>query len=262
VETLEGRALMSEFGVERPHATIVARTGRPLLSAVNSAALQAIFNALGGGPGSEFIKLIQSEVRNPLGVAAEFSSGAISQYSIKGFVIKKTNWQAQYTGFPHDTSSLTAGGAVVLKKKQIELGAIVRGPFTTYPGTTEIVFGLNRGAGQKLGPHYAGRPGIMPDALVTVTVGPYGQKNSATITDLTTGSTQSINSPVISVAGPTVRILLNASQLPSEGFRLSQYTFAAWTETQPDAPIQDVGSFVPEDSMIPIGVETNVKPTI
>jgi hypothetical protein len=265
VEALEGRALMTGFGVERPHAAraaIVARTGQPLLSSINSAALHAIFSALGGGPGSEFIKLIQSQVRNPLGIAAGFSSGAISQYSIKGFVIKKTNWQAQYTGFPHDPLALTAGGGVVLKKKRIELGAIVRGPFTTYPGTTEIVFALNRGAGQRLGPYYASRPGITPDALVTVTVGPYGQNDSATITDLTSGSTQPIGSFVISVAGPTVRILLDASQLPSEGFKLSQYTFAVWTETQTDAPIQDVGSFVPEDSMIPIGVETNLKPTI
>jgi hypothetical protein len=233
-----------------------------MLSAINSAALNAIFAAMGGGPGHEFTTLIQREVRNPLGIAEGFSSGAISQYSIRGLVIKKTNWQSQYTGFPHDPLSLTAGGAVVLKKKKIELGAIVRGPFTTYPGTTQIVFAINRGAGQRLGPFFPSRPGITPDALVTVTVGPYGQNNSATITDLTTGTTQPISSPTISVQGPTVRILLDASQLPSEGFKLSQYTFAVWTETEPNAPIQDVGSFAPEGSMIPIGVETNVGPTI
>ncbi len=95
-----------------------------------------------------------------------------------------------------------------------------------------------------------------------MTVGPYGQNNSATITDLTTGSTQTISSPVIRVAGPTVRILLNASQLPSEGFALKHYTFAVWAALEPNAPFQDVGSFVPEDSMIPIGVEPNVNPTL
>jgi hypothetical protein len=67
---------------------------------------------------------------------------------------------------------------------------------------------------------------------------------------------------VIRVAGSTLRVLLNTSQLPSEGFALKQDTFAVWTETQPHAPIQDVGSFVPEDSMIPIGIETNLKPTL
>ena len=115
---------------------------------------------------------------------------------------------------------------------------------------------------QRLGPYFASRSGITPDALVAVTVGPYGRNNSATITDLTTGTTQPIASPDISVAGPTVRILLDTSQLPSEGFKLSRYTFAVWTETQPNAPIQDVGSFVPEDSMVLIGVETNVGATL
>ena len=31
------------------------------------------------------------------------------------------------------------------------------------------------------------------------------------------------------------------------GLPIQKYTFAIWTETQPGAGIQDVGSFVPED---------------
>ena len=65
-------------------------------------------------------------------------------------VFKTADWQPGYTGFPHDPLSLTVAGAVVLKNKKIELGAIVRGPFTTYPGTTDIVFAINRGAGPPL----------------------------------------------------------------------------------------------------------------
>ncbi len=264
MESLERRALLTGIGPHSPRAegaALVARIGHEPLSAVNSAALNAIFAAMGGGPGSEFIKLIQKEVRNPLGVAEGFSSRAISQYSVNGFVIKTTNWQPQYTGFPHDTLSLTAGGAVVLKKKQIELGAIVRGPFTTTPFATDIVFAINLGAGQRLGPYFSSLPGITPDALVTVTVGPNGQNNSATLTDLTTGTTQPISAPVISVQGPTVRILLDSSLLPSEGFKLNHYTFSVWTEAQPNSTIQNVGSFAPAQSMIPIGVETNVQAT-
>jgi hypothetical protein len=264
VESLEGRALLSGLGLERPHgggAAILARLAAPKFS-FNQAGESAVIRALLGGAGHEFTSLALKEVRNPLGVAAGYENGTITQYIVKGIVLKQINWASSYTGFPHDTLALNIGGGVVLKKKQIELGAIVRGLFTTYPGTTYIVFGINRGAGGRLGPYYPSRPGITPDALVTVEVGPYGQNNSATITDLTTGTTQPINSPRISVAGPTVRILLNASQLPSEGFKLNQYTFAVWTETQPNAPIQDVGSFAPEDSMVPIGVETNVAPTL
>jgi hypothetical protein len=264
VEPLEGRTLLSGFGGERPPgvgAALVARGQRPEFS-FNAAGRNAVINALLGGAGSEFVKLALREVKNPLGVAAGFSNGTLTQYVVPGIVVKKINLQSGYTGLPHDALALNIGGAVVLKGNRIELGAIVRGPFTTYPGTTEIVFGINRGAGQRLGPYYPGRPGITPDALVTVTVGPYGQNNSAAITDLTTGTTQPIPAPVISVQGPTVRILLDASQLPSEGLKLKQYTFAVWTATQPTAPIQDVGSFVPEDSMVPIGIETNARPTL
>jgi hypothetical protein len=156
--------------------------------------------------------------------------------------------------------ALNVGGAVYLKKKKIELAAIVRGPFTTYPGTTSIVFALDRGAGASLGPAFASRAGITPDALVTVTVGPDGQSNSATLTDLTTKTTVPISDP-IKVAGPTVRILLPASLLPSKGRPIKAYQFAVWTETEPGVSISGVGSFLPEDSMVPIGVETNVSAT-
>jgi hypothetical protein len=264
VECLEGRALMSGLGLERPHgagAAILARVQEPKFS-FNRAGESAVINALLGGAGHEFTALASKEVRDPLAVATGYADGSITQYIVKGLVVKQINLQSGYTGLPHDVLALNIAGGVVLKKKQIELGAIVRGPFTTTPFASEIVFAINRGAGQRLGPYYPSRPGITPDALVTVTVGPYGQNNSATITDLTTGTTQPISSPVISVAGPTVRILLNASQLPSEGFKLNQYTFAVWTATEPNAPIQDVGSFAPEDSMVPIGVETNVAPTL
>ncbi len=264
-EPLEGRALLSVAGVQPPHesgAAILARISHEPKISFSGAGKSAIINALLGGAGHEFTTLALREVKNPLGVAAGFASGAITQYSVPGIVVKKINLQSGYTGLPHDALALNVGGAVVLKKKQIELGAIVRGPFTTTPFATTVVFALNRGAGARLGPYFPLRPGITPDALVAVTVGPDGQNNSATITDLTTGSTQAISSPVIRVAGPTVRILLNASQLPSEGFSLKQYKFAVWTETQPNAPFQDVGSFVPENSMVRIGIETNVNPTL
>jgi hypothetical protein len=263
-EPLEGRALLSVGAVKPPHDSAVialVRQHEPKLS-LGGAGESAILNALLGGAGHEFTTLALKEVKNPLGVAAGFSDGSITQYSVPGIVVKQINLQSGYTGLPHDVLALNVGGAVSLKGKKLELAAIVRGPYTTTPFSSTMVFAINRGAGSRLGPYFPDRPGITPDALVAVTVGPNGQGNSATITDLTTGTTQSIASPVIRVAGPTVRILLNTSQLPSEGFSLKHYTFAAWTENQPDAPFDGVGSFVPEDSMIPIGVETNVRATM
>ena len=182
VESLEGRALLSGLGIDRPHgaeAAILARLHGPRFS-INSAGKSAVINALLGGAGHEFVALGLKEVKNPLGVAAGFSSGTLTQYNVPGIAVKQINLQSGYTGLPHDVLALNIGGAVVLKHKKIELGAIVRGPFTTTPFATDIVFAINRGAGARLGPYYASRPGITPDALVTVAVGPNGQGNSAT----------------------------------------------------------------------------------
>jgi hypothetical protein len=243
-----------------PVAALFARLHQPKITDA-SPGETAILNAYFGGAGHEFIALIEKEVKNLRAVIAGFQSGAIKNDSVPGVTIKSPpNLQSLYTGAPHDPLALNAAGAVYLKKKQIELAAIVRGPFTTYPGTTSIVFAINRGAGATIGPAFPSEPGITPDELVTVTVGPYGQSNSATLTDLTTGTTIPISAP-IKVDGSTVRILLPASLLPSKGWPIPKYQFAVWTEAQPNAPIQDVGSFIPADAMIPIGVETNMSAT-
>ena len=263
-EPLEGRPLLSVTGLNPLHeagAAILGREGGSSLS-FSAAGERAVLSAMFGGADPEFFNLALKEVKNPLRVASELGNRTITQYTVPGLVVKQINLQSGYTGLPHDVLALKIGGAVVLKNRKIELGAIVRGPFTTTPFGSTIVFAINRGAGRRVGPYFPARPGITPDALVTVNLGPHGQNNSATITDLTTGTTQPINSPVISVAGPTVRILLDVSQLPSEGFALKHYTFAVWTAIMPNAPIQDVGSFVPEDSMSPIGIETNARPTL
>jgi hypothetical protein len=263
LEPLEPKLLLSSGGFQahrEPQPALVSHLHQPSISAGGSGQT-AILNAIFGGAGHEFVTLAQREVKNIGAVIAGFKDGALTQYSVPGLAVKITNLQSGYTGQPHDPLSLNAGGALLLKGKTIELAAIVRGPFTTYPGSTSIVFALNRGAGGRLGPAFTSRPGITPDMIVTVTVGPFGQSNSATITDLTTGTTSAIGSPKIQVAGPVVRILLPTSLLPSEGTPIQKYTFAIWTETHPGAGIQDVGSFLPEDSMVPIGVETTVNPT-
>jgi hypothetical protein len=260
-ESLEGRSLMSGTAIELPHrfaAAIMARINVPKFSGPGQ---NAILNAILGGAGHEFVVLAQKEVHNILAVASEFSSGT-HQFTVPGLVVKTPNWQSQFTAFKHDVLSLNVGGAILLKGKKIELAAIARGPYSTSPFTNQVVFALNRGAGARLGPVFPERPGITPDALVTVTIGPDGQNNSATVTDLTTGITVPLNPDVIQVAGPTVRVLVPAVQLPSEGFALKHYTFAVYAQLAPTTDFSLIGSFVPESSMIPIGVLTNVAPTL
>jgi hypothetical protein len=141
----------------------------------------------------------------------------------------------------------------VFKGNVLELGAIMRGPFHD-PDPSYYVFAFNRGAGGRLGPTFAARPGITPDLLVTITVGPYGSSASGTITDLTSGATQSVAPASIQVKGPVLRVFLKTTQLPSTGQPLQKYRFAFWTQTQPGYDITKVASFAPNASMIPIGM--------
>jgi hypothetical protein len=225
-----------------------------------SAGSAAVLNAIFGGMGSEFIKLIQSEVRNVGSVLSRFMSGKLSQYSIAGLTVKTPTVQPQFTGQPYDQLLPTAAGAVVLKHNVLELGAIMRGPFRD-PNTSYYVFALNRGAGSTLGPTFAARPGITPDTLVTLTVGPFGSTATGTITDLANHTTQTIASSSIKIVGPTVRVFLNTSQFPSTGLPIQKYKFAFWTQTQLGDDITTVADFAPEASMIPIGVLKNVAAT-
>jgi hypothetical protein len=264
IEQLEGRILLSNTAIDppRPHARAHFARVEHTQIVISPGGEKPILNAYFGGAGHEFVLLAQRDVKNPFSVISGFETGTLTQYSAGGLVVKIPNLQSGYTGPPHDPLSLNIGGAVLLKGKTIELACIVRGPFTTYPRATNIVFALDRGAGGRLGPVFAGRPGITPDALVTVTVGPYGHANSATITDLTTGVIVPLASPVIRVNGPVVRVVVPTSALPSEGFPVNKYKFAVWAAVPQTSDFQSVGSFVPEDGMIPIGVLTNVRPTI
>ena len=145
---------MSVAGIKPVHQGVAALLARVDDRKIADSSLgeTAILNSLiGGNPGHEFATLIQKEVKNLFAVIGEFTSGALHAYSIPGFTVKSPpNLQPGYTGLSHDSPALQAGGAVLLKRKQIELGAIVQGPFTSTPFTLGIVFAINRGAGSRL----------------------------------------------------------------------------------------------------------------
>jgi hypothetical protein len=252
-------------GFGRTAILVDARRLRKAAITTDPAGVAAVLNALRGGAGHEWVTLINRELRDLPAVIRGFVAGRYVQYSIPGLVAKTPNAQPLYEGPGLDRMFLTEAGVLLGKGGVMEFGAITRGPYFRNSATSELVFGINRGKGAMLGAPFASRPNITPDAIVTITVGPYGHGNSGTITDLVTGATQSIDPRKIFVAGPTVRVFLNASELPSEGYSVNHYRFASWTRiveyggiTYSDG-IASVGSFAPESSMIPIGVLKNVK---
>lgn len=261
VAELEGRVLLSHMPITalaHPTAELAHRHHGDFIK-TNPAGVAAILAALNGGAGHEFVTLIHKEVHNLGGVIMGFETGRITQYTIPGFAAKIPNLQPDYTGPAFDRMALTESGAVLLKGGIFELASISRGAFFASDVTSTVVFGLNRGMGASLGPAFSQRPGITPDMEVTVTVTPNAQSYSGTITDLVTGATSSLSASQIQVDGPVVRVFLNLSQVPSEGFAIPHYQFGAWTSLVPSTGISSVGSFTPEDTMIPIGVLASIK---
>jgi hypothetical protein len=215
---------------------------------------------MAGGAGYEWFKLLESEKGRI--VAQPFGAGHI-EYRAPGLVAEAPPYLlARYRGRAHDRVAPMVAGAVALKKAQIELAAIMRGPFTNFNGTDYIVFGINRGAGGSLAPAVPSEPWIKADAVVTVAVGPNGASYSATLTDRTTGTTVAINPRNVQVAGPVVRVLLDASQLPSEGWPSTAYQFIMWSESSPSATPTVLAGTAPRQQMLPIGVEQTVSPTM
>ena len=259
VETLEGRTLLNASQLARIAAAHPAAVGMLNASVIKTdpGAAAAITSALRGGIGSEWANLIRREVRNPLAVIRAFSTNKATTYTVNGLTFRTPAAQPAFTGRAYDQLLPTAAGAAVFKGNVFELAAVMRGEFRN-PETSYYVFALDRGAGARLGPTFASRPGITPDALVTITVGPYGSSPSGTIRDLSDGSIQSINPASIKIQGATLRVFLTTGQVPSRGAPLAQYRFAMWTQTQPGTDIANVAGFAPDSTMARIAVLKNV----
>lgn len=247
------RHLPGRFATPRPGA---APAPGPI--ATDPGAVSAIMSALGGGVGSEWATLIRRQVRNPQAIVRQFAGGQSSAFSATGITFRNPAEQPLFTGRPYDQLLPLAAGGAVFRGNVMEFATILRGEFRD-PDTSYYVFAVDRGAGGALGPAFVARPGITPDALVTITVGPFGSSPTGEIRDLTDGSVQALDPSRIAIQGATLRVFLDAAQLPSRGAQLAGYRFALWTQTRPGSDVANVASFAPDASMIPIAVVGNVN---
>jgi hypothetical protein len=238
------------------HAGIIRQVREPAI-ATDPAGVAAIMSALNGGLGSEWVSLIRGQVHNLRAIISGFVSGRYTSYSISGLTARTPGVQAEFVGQPYDQLLPTVAGASVFKGNVLELGAIMRGPFHD-PAPSYYVFGLNRGSGASLGPVFASRPGITPDVLVTLNVGPYGSSATGTIADLQNGSVQTIDASNIQIKGPVIRVFLRTAQFATLGQPVQKWRFAFWTQTSPGSDISTVASFAPDAKMIPIGIAKRV----
>jgi len=116
------------------------------------------------------------------------------------------------------------------------------------------VFGVNRGSPKAIAP-FALRPGVRFDSLVVVSIINMSGI-SATVIDLTTGTSTSLPTDRIHIEGREVRVAVDASLLPTPtgGVSADQYTFNLWPR-ESLGPDSTIASFIPENSMAPISVE-------
>jgi hypothetical protein len=254
LEPLEGRALLSALNLPASvQPGLIQRIEQPGIKTV-PAGVAAILSALSGGAGSEFVALIRKQVPNPLVLVRQFETGARTEAHIHGVAVRVATILSTFTGDHYDYQAAVAAGAVLRRKHVLELGAILRGPNRS-PAPAYYVFGIDRGSGASLGPRFPERPGITPDALVTITAGTNDANPSGTITDLRTGAVSTISPSAILFQGSTLRVFVDPAQLPSTGFPLSKYRFDFWVQSQLNGDFGTVGSFLPDMTEIPIGVE-------
>ena len=176
--------------------------------------------------------LAQKEVPNILGVAALFSSGS-HQVTVPGLVVKTPNWQSQFTAAKHDVLSLNIGGGYPVEREKDRAGRYCSRAVLDQPVHKPGRLRDQSGRGARLGPVFPERPQITPDALVTVTVGPDGQNNSATdhrSYHRDHGSAQSRRGPGRSADGARLDTGGSASV---RGFALKHYTFAVYSQLAP-----------------------------
>ncbi|MFO0960444.1 MAG: hypothetical protein U0800_23910 [Isosphaeraceae bacterium] len=253
VEPLEGRALMSVAGGLKPAGIPAAlRVG---VRAYDPDAAAAILSAFGGGPGHEWTDLIRRQVPNYLGVIAGLASQKNYTYSTPGIAVRAPSILPTFRGAPFDQLGLNLAGVGLLRGNRIELGTISRGPFRSHE-SSQFVFAIDRGQGKRLGPTFAERPGITPDALVTIRVGPYGRIDGGTVRDLVTGQAREIASSAVKIRASTLQVILPASWLPTNtrGVPASNYKFAAWTQVGEGNDLATIGSFLPDRAMNRVGI--------
>jgi hypothetical protein len=255
VDGLEDRSLLSHAGMSLPHTHRVHPDdlGFSRSIVVTDPGEQAILNALNGGAGSDFVKLLRREVRNPAAVIGSFVSGMRTEFTAPGFAAKLPHSQPQYTGTVYDQWNGTVAGALLQPNGNFEFAAIMRGPIHN-PITGYYVWGVNRGgpANARTSP---GLPGQQYDSEVVVAASSLGV-SSAAVVDLQANTVTPIDPSQVLLDGPTIRVTVPGNVLPAnQGLSPKRFQFGFWATTDPNGGLGDIESFVPDNQSVPIGIE-------
>lgn len=220
---------------------------RPMLR-IDPGAASAILSALNGGLGSEFVQSLRRQVGNPLRIIGEFARGQRTSFATRGFAALTHTTLPTYTGGFADAILPRVAGAVALPTNRISLGAIMRGPMDELNEGARYVWALDLGRGART--VFDEYPGIRADTIVRVDIG-QDRRPTLTVDDLVGGTSRTLDPARVRIAGPTIRLRLAATDLPSGSAPLSRAKFAFWVHERPGG-LETVPNFLPTRS-VPVG---------
>lgn len=134
-----------------------------------------------------------------------------------------------YTGPKNGDLDVLSVDARRFGEKTVTLKAEMNGAIG-YTAGAAYVWGINRGAGVEPFPTLdppTGK-GVFFDSFVILS-----PKGTATLTDLLTGKSQTLDPSSISIVGSTISLSLAKSLLPSNGFSFGDYAYNFWPRFAP-----------------------------
>jgi hypothetical protein len=193
-------------------------------------------------------------------IEVQDASSARSHAIIRtGLAVKAPQFYEFYTGRSDpglDARMATARAA----RGTLTLSGVMQGPINTSPASEDLesyyVFGINRGSSSAVAP-FPGRPNIVFDAVVTVSVETEGI--SASVTDLTRPrgqGTTDLPASSVHIRGNRVTVSLPLSDLTATAASpVNRWGVNLWPRSElPPADFHSVASFVPENALFPIAV--------
>jgi hypothetical protein len=167
-----------------------------------------------------------------------------------GIVTKSPHFYESYTGPKLAELNAVKASAMLSSSGTFTFTGTNQGPIKTAPAV--FVWGIDRSGNLPPGP-FTGRPNVKFDAVVVVSLDS-SLTPTATVMDLTHGTTATLPAGSAHVSGRTVSVTVPESLLPSTGLAPSQYRFNYWPEDGGPPVSSSVASFAPENTTAQVGL--------
>jgi hypothetical protein len=246
VEALEGRALLSQLSL--PQGPIYGPTPTPTTTSASIVMPMATSTTPAGTSAKAHGSAMTMHPAKPAGMVHVKSHEL--QKGPSGIVTKSPKFYPFYTGPKWPELNAVKASAELMSSGTFVFTGTNQGTINKAPAV--YVWGLDRNGNLPPGP-FTGRPNVKFDALVVVRLDS-SLTPTATVMDLTNGTTTNLPAGAASIHGRTVKVTVASSLLPSTGLAPSQYDFNFWPEDGGPPISSSVASFLPETTNAQVGM--------